>query len=90
MKEPFGQEKHGRLYMMSRAHFFDGDAAGVTSICLDFCLKFRFATLMVFFATIALTASPVHDHPEGLLPEPGYGPDHRSPRRGRRTSPSRT
>ena len=39
---------------------------------LDIALRFQFITLLVFFATVALTVVPLHHHPEGLLPAAGH------------------
>ena len=70
MKE-HSQEKHGRLYMMAE-NFFDAMLRGYEH-GLDFCLKFRFATLMVFFATIALTVHLFMIIPKGFFPSQDTG-----------------
>ena len=64
------QQKHGRLYMMSE-RFFDAMLRGYER-GLDFCIRFRFVTLLVFFATVGADGLSVHDHSEGLLPQPGH------------------
>ena len=61
-------------------------AAPSRPICrsLDVVLRFRFLTLLVFIATIALTVGALHQDAEGLLPAGRHRPDlRRHPRRAR-------
>ena len=78
--------RHGWSTASSSA-FFDG-MIGFYRRTLDIALRFRFITLMVFFATMALHRLPVHRHPEGLLSRPGHRPRSSASPRARRTSRS--
>ena len=49
---------------------------------LDFVLRHRFATLMVFLATVAATGLSLRHHPQGLLPAAGHRHHVRQFRRG--------
>jgi hydrophobic/amphiphilic exporter-1 (mainly G- bacteria), HAE1 family len=63
--------KHGRAYMViERA--FDKILAGYTH-GLDFVLKHRFATLMTFFITMALTVVLYIEIPKGFFPQQDTG-----------------
>ncbi len=64
-------EKHGRLYMMCE-RFFDALLRGYER-GLDFCLRFKFATLLVFFATVALTVHLFMIIPKGFFPSQDTG-----------------
>ena len=66
-----GQTKHGRLYMASERMF---DAIlHAYEIGLDVCLRWRFATLLVFFATVGLTAYLFAVIPKGFFPSQDTG-----------------
>ena len=65
------EEHHGRLYMFSERMFqglVDGYERG-----LDVVLRFRFTTLMVFFATIGLTIYLFVIIPKGFFPQQDTG-----------------
>jgi HAE1 family hydrophobic/amphiphilic exporter-1 len=63
--------KHGKAYMViERA--FDKLLAGYT-YGLDFVLKHRFATLMTFFVTMALTVVLYIEIPKGFFPQQDTG-----------------
>ncbi len=66
-----GQAKHGRLYMASE-RMFDGILRAY-EIGLDFCLRWRFATLLVFFATVGVTAYLFMIIPKGFFPSQDTG-----------------
>ena len=72
--------QHGRIYNAIEA-VFDG-MHGFYRRTLDVVLRHQFLTLMVFFATMALTHPSLCDHPQGLLPDPGHRPRHRLRRVG--------
>jgi hydrophobic/amphiphilic exporter-1 (mainly G- bacteria), HAE1 family len=64
-------EHHGKLYMFSEKMFqglVDGYEHG-----LDLVLRFRFITLMVFFATVALTVYLFVIIPKGFFPQQDTG-----------------
>jgi multidrug efflux pump subunit AcrB len=63
--------EHGRLYRIVEAGF-DG-MVGFYSRTLDIALRFRFITLMVFFATLALTAVLYVVIPKGFFPTQDVG-----------------
>ena len=66
---------HGRLYEWSERGFealLKGYERG-----LDLVLEFRFVTLLVFLATLALSVYLFVIIPKGLLPAAGYRADHR-------------
>ncbi len=62
---------HGLLYRMME-RFFDGLLAGYRRT-LDVALRFQFITLMVFFATMALTAYLYIQIPKGFFPPQDTG-----------------
>ena len=70
LKDPH-KEKHGRLYMMSE-RFFEG-LLHLYERGLDLCLRFRFITLMVFFATIVATVYLFIAIPKGFFPNQDTG-----------------
>jgi hydrophobe/amphiphile efflux-1 (HAE1) family protein len=57
---------HGRLYTLVE-HMFDG-MVGFYERTLDVALRFRFITLMVFFATVTLTVGLYVIIPKGFFP----------------------
>ncbi len=64
-------EHHGKIYMFSERMFqglLDGYERG-----LDLVLRFRFITLMVFFATMALTVYLFVIIPKGFFPQQDTG-----------------
>ena len=63
--------KHGRLYMLSE-RVFDGMLRGYER-GLDFCIRWRFATLMVFFATLGVTVYLFAIIPKGFFPSQDTG-----------------
>ena len=63
--------RHGRLYAWTERGF-DRLLAGYTRM-LDVCLRHRFVTLMVFFATIAATAHLFMIIPKGFFPQQDTG-----------------
>jgi hydrophobic/amphiphilic exporter-1 (mainly G- bacteria), HAE1 family len=65
------EARHGRLYEMSE-RAFDGLLKGYER-GLDFVLKFRFITLMVFFATLALSVFLFMTIPKGFFPQQDTG-----------------
>ena len=71
---------HGRFYNAVE-RMFDG-MIRFYERTLDIALRFRFITLMVFFATVALTVGALRHHSQGLLPDPGHRHHHRHHRRG--------
>ena len=63
--------KHGRLYMAFERMFdamLNGYARG-----LDFCIRWRFVTLMVFFGTVGLTVYLFMIIPKGFFPSQDTG-----------------
>ena len=70
MKE-HGQQKHGRLYNLSE-RFFDALLRGYER-GLDLCIRFRFVTLLVFFATLGLTVYLFMIIPKGFFPSQDTG-----------------
>ena len=70
LKDPHGQ-KHGRIYQLFEA-FFDG-MLKLYERGLDLCLRFRFVTLMVFFATVAATVFLFITIPKGFFPNQDTG-----------------
>ena len=66
-----GQAKHGRLYMASE-RMFDAILRAY-EIGLDLCLRWRFATLLVFFATVGVTAYLFMIIPKGFFPSQDTG-----------------
>ena len=65
------REHHGKIYMLSERMFqglVDGYERG-----LDLVLRFRFITLMVFFATMALTVYLFVIIPKGFFPQQDTG-----------------
>ena len=69
--KPHDQQKHGRLYELSE-RFFDGMLRAYER-GLDLCLKFRFITLLVFFATLGLTVYLFMVIPKGFFPQQDTG-----------------
>ncbi len=65
------QERHGRLYALSE-RFFDGMLHAYER-GLDLCLRFRFVTLLVFFATLGLTVYLFMIIPKGFFPQQDTG-----------------
>ena len=65
------KQKHGRLYRMSEA-FFEG-MLNLYERGLDLCLRFRFATLLVFFATVIATVVLFIEIPKGFFPNQDTG-----------------
>ena len=63
--------KHGRLYMLSE-RIFDGMLRGYER-GLDFCIRWRFATLLVFFATLGVTVYLFMIIPKGFFPSQDTG-----------------
>ncbi len=63
--------KHGRLYMLSE-RVFDGMLHGYER-GLDFCIRWRFATLLVFFATLGVTVYLFMIIPKGFFPSQDTG-----------------
>ncbi len=66
-----GKEKHGRLYLLSE-RFFDGMLKAYEH-GLDVCLRFRFATLMVFIGTLVATVYLFTIIPKGFFPTQDTG-----------------
>ena len=66
-----GHAKHGRLYMASE-RMFDGILRAY-EVGLDACLRWRFATLLVFFATVGVTAYLFMIIPKGFFPSQDTG-----------------
>ncbi|KIU32770.1 acriflavine resistance protein B [Methylobacterium radiotolerans] len=64
-------ERHGRLYRMSEAAF--DWLLAVYADALDVALRFRRATLLVFFATLALTGYLFVAIPKGFFPQQDTG-----------------
>ena len=64
-------ERHGRLYRMSEAGF--DWLLSVYEDALDVALRFRQITLLVFFATLALTVYLFVAIPKGFFPQQDTG-----------------
>ena len=64
-------ERHGRLYRMSEAAF--DWLLAVYADALDVALRFRRVTLLVFFATLALTGYLFVVIPKGFFPQQDTG-----------------
>ncbi len=65
------EDQHGRMYRIAESGFnlmLNGYAAG-----LRVALRFKFITLMVFFATVALTAFLFITIPKGFFPQQDTG-----------------
>src|SRR5438046_5798523 len=69
------ETRHGRFYQWSE-RAFDAMLHGYER-GLDLALRWRFATLMVFFATLGLSIYLFVIIPKGFFPAAGYRPDHR-------------
>jgi hydrophobic/amphiphilic exporter-1 (mainly G- bacteria), HAE1 family len=69
--KPHGQEKHGRLYMLSERGF-DAMAKGYER-GLDVVLRHRFITLLVFLATVGATGYLFVAIPKGFFPQQDIG-----------------
>ena len=65
-------EQHGRLYRAERARSSTG-CSTATSAALDVVLRFRFVTLLVFLATLALTVYLFVIIPKGFFPQQDTG-----------------
>ncbi|MBR0895773.1 efflux RND transporter permease subunit [Bradyrhizobium tropiciagri] len=65
------EEKHGRLYKLSERGF-DAMLRGYQS-GLDLALRWKFTTLMVFFATLALSVYMFVIIPKGFFPQQDVG-----------------
>ena len=63
--------KHGRIYRIIEA-FFEG-LIGFYRRTLDIALRFQFATLMVFFATLCVTVYLFMIIPKGFFPDQDTG-----------------
>ena len=69
------ETRHGRFYQWSERAF---DAMlRAYERGLDLALRWKFTTLMIFFATLGIVGLSVRHHPEGLLSAAGQRPDHR-------------
>ena len=69
-----GETRHGRFYQWSERAF---DAMlHAYERGLDLALRWKFTTLMIFFATLGIVGLSVRHHPEGLLSAAGQRPDH--------------
>ncbi len=66
-----GSQRHGRLYLLGE-RFFDGLLRAYER-GLDLCLRFRFATLMVFFGTVIATVYLFTVIPKGFFPTQDTG-----------------
>lgn len=69
--KPLREVHHGRIYQASDRMF--RALAGAYERSLDVALRFRFATLMVFFATLALTVYLFVIIPKGFFPQQDTG-----------------
>ncbi|MGO4407658.1 efflux RND transporter permease subunit [Bosea sp. RAF48] len=69
--KPLREVHHGRIYQASDKLF--RALAGAYERSLDVALRFRFATLMVFFATLALTVYLFVIIPKGFFPQQDTG-----------------
>src|ERR1700753_1506958 len=65
------EEKHGRLYQWSE-RAFDAMLHGYERV-LDLALRWRFVTLMIFFATLALSVYLFIIIPKGFFPQQDVG-----------------
>jgi len=68
---PESEARHGRVYAATE-RAFDALLRGYTR-ALDVCLRHRFLTLMVFFATIGATAALFVMIPKGFFPQQDTG-----------------
>jgi len=66
-----GEEKHGRFYQWSE-RAFDAMLHGYERV-LDLALRWRFVTLMIFFATLALSIYLFVIIPKGFFPQQDVG-----------------
>jgi hydrophobic/amphiphilic exporter-1 (mainly G- bacteria), HAE1 family len=66
-----GEEKHGRFYQWSE-RAFDAMLHGYERV-LDLALRWRFVTLMIFFATLALSVYLFVVIPKGFFPQQDVG-----------------
>ena len=70
-----GETKHGRFYQWSERAF---DAMlHAYERGLDVAMRWRLTTLMIFFATLALSVYLFVIIPKGFFPATGHRPDHR-------------
>ncbi|KAB1072300.1 efflux RND transporter permease subunit [Methylobacterium planeticum] len=69
--KPHDEERHGRLYLMSE-RVFEALLGGYER-ALDVALRFRFITLLTFFATLALTVYLFVIIPKGFFPQQDTG-----------------
>jgi hydrophobic/amphiphilic exporter-1 (mainly G- bacteria), HAE1 family len=69
--KPHSEEHHGRLFQWSE-RMFDGMLAGYTRL-LDLALRFRFTTLVIFFASLAATIALFVIIPKGFFPQQDTG-----------------
>jgi HAE1 family hydrophobic/amphiphilic exporter-1 len=69
--KPHGEQKHGRLYMLSERGF-EAMAKGYER-GLDLVLRHRFVTLMVFLATVCATGYLFVVIPKGFFPQQDIG-----------------
>ncbi|WP_448949819.1 efflux RND transporter permease subunit [Labrys neptuniae] len=69
--KPIHEEHHGRLYKLSEA-FFEG-MVNAYERGLDLVLRFRFITLLTFFATVALSGYLFVIIPKGFFPQQDTG-----------------
>ncbi|WP_426434369.1 efflux RND transporter permease subunit [Bradyrhizobium genosp. P] len=65
------EERHGRLYKLSERGF-DAMLRGYESV-LDLALRWKFTTLMIFFATLALSVYMFVIIPKGFFPQQDNG-----------------
>ena len=68
---PHDEERHGRLYALSERGFVA--MAGAYERGIDFVLRHRFATLMMFVATVAATGYLFTVIPKGFFPQQDTG-----------------
>ncbi len=71
LKAHTGETRHGKLYQLSE-RFFDGMLRGY-EWGLDLVLRWRFTTLLVFFATVALSGYLFVVIPKGFFPQQDTG-----------------
>ncbi|WP_082979976.1 efflux RND transporter permease subunit [Labrys sp. WJW] len=69
--KPIHEERHGRLYKLSES-FFEG-MVNAYERGLDLVLRFRFITLLTFFATVALSGYLFVIIPKGFFPQQDTG-----------------
>ncbi len=69
--KPHAEEHHGRVFQWSE-RMFDAMLGGYTR-ALDLALRFRFTTLMVFFASLAATIVLFVVIPKGFFPQQDTG-----------------